>query len=253
LAIRKAREAGVATVSGRRCAHLGRLGDYPRMAAQQGMAAVVYINTHGAGLLTAPFGGIDKRLAANPIAMAFPRPAAEPIVIDVSTCVIAEGKVRNFRTAGQPVPEGCLLDSQGRPTTDPNDLYNGGALLPVGGHKGYALGVAADILAGAISGAGCSGGVEKRIANSFLMQLIDIERVRGMSGYEQDVGAFVEWIKSSRLAPGFDEILMPGDPELRTEQKRRREGIPIHEATWTELRERATKLGVQELPDAATS
>jgi len=246
IAVEKAKRAGVATVSGRDCAHLGRLGDYPRIAAEAGMAASMYINTHGGGILVAPFGGIDRRLSANPIAFGLPRGSGSPIVVDISTCTLAEGKIRNFRAAGQQVPEGVIIDSEGRPTTDPNEFYGPppGALLPVGGHKGYALGLAADLLAGGLSGAGCSGGTEKRVANSFLLHVIDIERFGGLAAFEAEADRLVEWVKSSRKAEGFDEILVAGEPEERTSERRRREGIPIVEPTWEALQETAQGLGV---------
>ena len=251
IAIAKARKAGASTVAGRNCTHLGRLGDYPRMAAEQGLAAVMYINTHGSGRLVAPFGGIERRLSANPVAIGIPRKDAAPIVLDISTCQIAEGKIRNMNTEGKPVPEGCIIDSEGQPTTDAAKFYGPpqGALLPIAGHKGFGLGLAFDILAGAVSGAGCSRPDAKRIGNSFLMHVLDIERLRGSGPFSDDVEALIDYVRSSRLAPGFDEILLPGEPELRTEQDRRGNGVPVPEGTVTALNETATKYGVAGLVD----
>jgi uncharacterized oxidoreductase len=245
LAIAKAFNSGAASVAGRNCCHLGRLGDYPAMAAREGMVAVMFINTHGGGKIVAPFGGIERRLSANPIAIGIPR-AEGPIVVDVSTCSIAEGKVRNMRTAGQPVPAGCIIDAAGKPSTDANDFYGPppGALLPFGGHKGFAMGLAADILAGALSGAGCSRPGVDRIGNSFLITVIDIAQMRDRGQFDEDVHNLVEYVKSSKLAPGVDEILVPGEPESRTQERRERDGIPIHEATWAALAEVAGKYGV---------
>ncbi len=249
IAISKARDAGAATVAGRNCTHLGRLGDYPRMAADRGLAATMYINTHGAGRLVAPFGGIDRRLSANPIAIALPRPDAPPIVLDISTCKIAEGKIRNMQIEGKPVPKGCIIDSEGRPATAASDFYGPprGALLPMAGHKGFGLGLASDILAGAISGAGCSRADASRIGNGFLMHVLDVERLRGCAEFFADVEALVSYVKSSRLAPGFDEILVPGEPEERTASERRRHGIPLPDGTLETLNETATRVGVPAL------
>ena len=157
IAIGKARKTGSVTVSGRNFCHMGRLGDYPAMAAREGMVGIMFINTHGGGKLVAPFGGIERRLSANPIAIAVPRRGAGPIIVDVSTCKIAEGKIRNMQTADQPVPEGSIIDADGNPTTDANAFYGPpqGALLPIAEHKGYGLGLIGDILAGALSGGGC--------------------------------------------------------------------------------------------------
>jgi uncharacterized oxidoreductase len=246
LAIEKAGRVGAATVSGRQCCHIGRVGDYPRMAADRGMAAIMFVNTHGGGKLVAPWGGIERRLSANPISIAFPRSSGTPVVVDISTCAIAEGKVRNMLHSHKPVPAGSLLDAEGTPTTDPADLYGppAGALLPFGGHKGYTLGFAADVLAGALSGAGCSRPDVNRIGNSFLVTVIDIARVRGMEAFEQDADGLVEYVKSSKLAPGFEQILVPGEPEELERERRLQSGIPISEEAWRQILDTASRYGV---------
>lgn len=252
IAIRKARETGSVTASGRNFCHMGRLGEYPTMAAHEGMVAIMFFNTHGGGRLVAPWGGVERRLSANPIAIAVPRRDAGSIVVDVSTCMIAEGKIRNMQTANQPVPEGCIIDADGNPTTDANAFYGPpqGALLPIARHKGFGLGLIGDILAGALSGAGCSRPGDNRIGNSFLMIIVDVERVRGAGAFGQDVDDLVDYVKSSRLAPGVSEILTPGEPEERTRSRREKEGIPIHEGTWEDIVGTAAKYGVTDVPTA---
>jgi uncharacterized oxidoreductase len=237
LAIGKARTTGAATVAGRNCCHLGRIGDYPRMAADQAMAAVMFINTHGGGKLVAPYGGIERRLSANPISVAVPRANGEHIVVDISTCAIAEGKLRNMLNGGKPAPPDSIIDAQGNPTTSPADFYGPpqGALLPFGGHKGYALGLITDILAGAISGGGCSNPDVTRVGNTFLVTVIDIDRVRGMGEFAAEVENLVSYIKSSRRVPGVEEILIPGEPELREQARREREGIKLDDRTWGQI------------------
>ncbi len=235
--IAKAAQSGVASISARRCAHIGRAGDYPIMAAEAGLASILFLNTHGAGSLVAPFGGIDRRLSANPIAIGIPRPGGDHIIVDISTCVVAEGKLRNFRTAGQPAPEGSIIDAEGRPTADASEFYGPpeGAILPIAGHKGFALGLASDILAGALSGAGCTRQGVKRVGNSFWATIIDIDRIRRRSDFDRDVADLIDWIKNSRKAEGVSEILVAGEPELRTQAKRKKDGIPVHEATWAAI------------------
>lgn len=235
--IEKAAQSGVANISARRCSHIGRAGDYPIMAAEAGLASILFLNTHGAGSLVAPFGGIDRRLSANPIAIGIPRPGGDHIIVDISTCVVAEGKLRNFRTAGQPAPEGSIIDAEGRPTTDASEFYGPpeGAILPIAGHKGFALGLASDILAGALSGAGCTRQGIKRVGNSFWATIIDIHRIRCRSDFDRDVGDLIDWIKSSRKADGVSEILVAGEPELRTQAKREKDGIPVHGSTWAAI------------------
>src|SRR6185312_12479209 len=117
--------------------------------------------------LVAPFGGISRRLSANPIAMGVPVTGAAPIIVDISTCAIAEGKIRVAFNKGVDVPKGCIIDPQGEPTTDPKVFYGDppGAILPFGGHKGYALGVMAELLAGALTGNGCTKPGVNRLSN----------------------------------------------------------------------------------------
>jgi uncharacterized oxidoreductase len=233
-------------VSARNCAHIGRAGDYPIMAAEHGMASVMFLNTHGAGALVAPFGGIERRLSANPIAIGIPRDEGGPIIVDVSTCVVAEGKLRNMRTASQPAPEGAIIDAEGKPTTDPNEFYGPpeGAILPVGGHKGFALGLASDILAGALSGAGCTRKGVKRVGNAFWVTIIDVERVRGREEFDEDVRNLVAYVKSSKLADGYSEILVAGEPETRTGEEREKNGILIHADTWQAIVETGRRYGL---------
>ena len=247
LAIRKARENGVAIVAGRQCCHMGRFGEYPAMAAAAGMAAVLFANTHGGGKIVAPWGGVERRLSANPIAIGIPRKGDFPIVVDVSTCTIAEGKIRNMRTAGEPVPEGCIIDAEGNPTTNADDFYGPpeGALLPFARHKGFALGLAGDILAGALSGAGCSRPDTQRVGNSFMLTLVDVDQMRGSDPFEDDVRGLVEYVKSSRRMPGVSEILVPGEPEERIRAQRAADGIPIHPDTWDSLCRVAEKYGLE--------
>lgn len=246
LGMQKAAATGVATVSGRNCCHLGRIGDYPMMAAERGLVSVMFVNTHGGGKLVAPFGGIERRLSANPISVGIPRRNEPPIIVDISTCAIAEGRVRNLLHSGKSVPEGSVIDAEGHPSTNPAALYGPpqGALLPFGGHKGFALGLVTDMLAGALSGAGCSRPDTNRVGNSFLVTIIDPDRVRGREAFLDDVEGLVEYVKSSRLAPGFDRIMVPGEPEQAEMKRRSENGIPISEEVWRQIVETGGRYGV---------
>ena len=246
LAFDKASATGVATVFCRNSCHIGRVGEYPERLARRGFASVMFVNTHGAGRLVAPWGGIDRRLSANPIGVGIPRVGSDPMVVDISTCAMAEGKLRNMMTAGQPVPAGCIIDAEGRASTNALDFYGPppGALLAFGGHKGFALALAADILAGALSGAGCSRADATRVGNSFMITAIDVGLVRS-EDFSRDVSELVEFVKSSRVAEGNQEILIPGEPESRMRQRREKEGIPVHPATWDSVLEVAGRFGVR--------
>ena len=245
--IKKAVRAGSVTISASQCCHLGRIGDYPLMAARAGLVAIMFVNTHGGGKLVAPWGGRERRLSANPIAIAIPRRSNPPILVDISTCAIAGGKVTIAHNSGKPVPPGCLLDSEGRPSTNPADFIGPpeGALLPFAGHKGFALSLATDILAGAISGAGCSRPSTKRVGNSFTATLLDPSQFRAGEDFDLDVDQLVDYVKSSKLAEGFSEILIPGEPERKERERRERDGISVDDETWRQIRETAERYGVE--------
>jgi len=246
VAIRKAERAGVGTVAGSQCCHIGRVGDYPMMAAARGMAAVMFVNTHGGGKLVAPWGGKSRRLSANPISIAIPRKVGTPIVVDISTSAIAEGKVRGMLHRKVPVPQGSIMDADGNPTTDAANFYGPppGALFPFGGHKGFALGLVTDILAGAISGGGCSRPDANRVGNTFLVFVLDIDRLRGDEPFYDEVEHLIEYIKSSQLAPGSKEILIPGEPEALEKERRQLNGIPVDDETWRQITEVGNQYGV---------
>jgi uncharacterized oxidoreductase len=239
VAIRKAEQAGIGTVAARQCCHIGRVGEYPMMAAARGMAAVMFVNTHGGGKLVAPWGGKERRLSANPISIAIPRKTGTPIVVDISTSAIAEGKVRGMLNRKVPVPPGNIMDADGHPTTDAAKFYGPppGALLPFGGHKGFALGLVTDILAGAVSGAGCSRKDADRVGNSFLAFVIDIDCLRSKELFYSDVEQLVEYVKSSTLTPGSTGILIPGEPEAVEKECRLRNGIAVDVETWRQITE----------------
>jgi hydroxycarboxylate dehydrogenase B len=236
LGIAKAAHSGVAAIALRNCGHLGRIGDWPTLAAEAGLVSLHFVNTSGLGILMAPFGGIDRRLSANPIAAGAPMPGSWPLVLDMSTSTIAEGKIRVAFNKGVQAPEGCLIDFEGRPTTDPTGFYGKppGAILPFGGHKGYGLGVFAEILAGALTGGGCSKPGETRLSNGMLSIYLDPRRFAADEQFDREVQTLVAWIKSSRPATPGGEILMPGEIEERTRAVRR-EGIELDDNTWGQI------------------
>src|SRR4051812_12140555 len=123
LGIDKCSRHGVAVVALRNSGHLGRIGDWPLMAAEAGKISLHFVNTTGAGILVAPFGGINRRLSANPIAAGVPMAGGRPLLLDISACTVAEGKIRVALNKGVHVPENCLLDAKGQPTTDPKVFY----------------------------------------------------------------------------------------------------------------------------------
>jgi uncharacterized oxidoreductase len=252
LGIDKSARYGVAVVALRNAGHLGRIGDWPLMAARAGKLSLHFVNTSGAGILVAPFGGINRRLSANPIAAGVPVPGGPPILLDMSACTIAEGKIRVALNKGVSVPDNCLIDPEGRPTNDPKVFYGPppGAILPIAGHKGYGLSVLCELLAGALAGGGCSNPANAgRVVNGMLSIFLDRSFFRTEDEFAAEVNRFIGWVKSSAKAAPDGDILMPGEIEERTKARRLRDGIDLDPTTWKQIVETCAKVGVS--PDIA--
>ncbi|MBI4607241.1 MAG: Ldh family oxidoreductase [Planctomycetes bacterium] len=248
LALAKARAHGTAAACVRNCYHVGRVGVYPLRAAREGFVATLFANGHGVARV-APWGGAEARLATNPLAMAVPA-RRDPVLVDITTSVVAEGKVRLAKVAGKPIPEGWVLDRDGSPSTDPVALYEGGTLLPLGGregHKGYGLSVLVDLLGGVLSGAGC-GVMTAETGNGLFLQLADPAAFGDREGFLDRVEAYIAYVRSARRRPGVDAILLPGEPERHEEARRRREGLEVDEGTWAQVLAAARELGVSAPP-----
>jgi LDH2 family malate/lactate/ureidoglycolate dehydrogenase len=241
-AIGKAGSATLAAVTIRNCNHSGRLGDYVEMAVQAGMIGLVTANGGGAGQWVAPFGGRERRVSTNPIAFAAPSAGPFPVVLDISTSIVPEGKVRDYLQRGDPVPEGWLVDSQGHPTNDPSQLYANpaGAILSLGGqsgHKGFGLAFMVDVLAGALSAAGCprAGDFDPAHGSGLFMLAINIERFGAQTEFATRVAEMIDYFKSSEPAAGFDRIMVPGQFEYEQRQLRQQNGIGIPDQVWGEM------------------
>src|SRR5262245_56933360 len=223
LGIKKSARHGVAIVALRNAGHLGRIGDWPLMIARAGKLSLHFVNTTGAGILVAPFGGINRRLSANPIAAGVPVAAGSPLLLDMSACTIAEGKIRVALNKGVAVPENCIIDAKGRPTTDPKVFYADppGAILSIAGHKGYGLGVLCEVLAGALTGGGCSNPANaSRVLNGMLSIIVDPAFFQKEAAFAAELQRFIAWVKSSATTTPDGVILMPGEIEERTKAQR---------------------------------
>jgi hydroxycarboxylate dehydrogenase B len=255
LAISKAAQNSISCVGVRHCNHIGRLGEYTVMAAKQDMIGILSANDAGGGLAMAPFGGIERRLSPNPISIAFPSGVADrPILLDMSSTTVAQGKLAIRRNRGETLPEGWAIDAKGRPVVDPKDYWGPpeGALLPLGGmtagHKGFGLGFVLDILDGVLGGAGVSRAGVTRLANGLFISVIKIEDFVPLEEFQTEVQNLTRYVKSSAHAPGFSEILVPGEFEFRGMTKRRESGIQIEDETWKRLRETALAAGLEIKP-----
>jgi hydroxycarboxylate dehydrogenase B len=246
VALDKAARLGLAAVGTRRSNHIGRLADYAEMAAERGFVGLVWVNAPTAHSVV-PFGGLARRLSTNPLAVAVPGPdGGVAISVDMATSIVAEGKVRVKRNRKEPLPTGWAIDPAGRPVTDPEVFYGPprAGLLPVGAHKGTALGLIVEVLGGILSGEGAIGERTGPVHNGTFLLLIEVARFLPLVDFTGQVTDLVQWVKSSAPAPGVGEVLIPGEPEARSEAHRRAHGIPVEAETWRQIEEIAAELGV---------
>lgn len=241
LAIEKAKKNNVSVVVVFNCGHAGRIAEYTELAAKQDMIGIVYCK--GYRPCTAAWGGAERILGTNPISYAIPTGKGFKIVVDFATSIVAEGKLRVKVARNESIPKGWVIDKDGNDTTDPHDFYEGGALLPFGTYKGYAISLMAEILGGALSGAGVSW--EFKGVNALFMQAVKIDSFIPINKFKELVDKLINVIKNSKKAKGVNEILLPGEPERREYEKRVKEGIFIEETTWQKIVKVANKLGVK--------
>jgi uncharacterized oxidoreductase len=240
------RQERTACVITRNCNHVGRLGAWVQIAADQGMLALGTCNSPLHGHYVLPWGGREGRLGTNPIAYAVPT-GGDPVVADFSTSVAPEGKIRFYRNESKSVPDGWILDAHGKPTNDPSAFYGPprGGILPLGagaGHKGFAVGLLVEILGSAL--AGLSSRDAERFGNGVCFIVVDPSAFCPLEEFRRLMDETVAYIKSSRPAPGFDEVLVPGELEFRTLRQRQKDGIPVDAATLEAMREHGARLGV---------
>ncbi len=248
LGIEKSAKHGVSVIALRNSGHLGRIGDWPEMAARTGKMSLHFVNTSGAGILVAPFGGIERRLSANPFAAGVPTSDGEPIILDMSACTIAEGKIRVALNQGKRVPDGCIIDSEGNPCNDPKIFYGDppGAILPIAGHKGSGLSFMIEMLAGALTRGSCSNPTNAdRVVNGMLSIIIDQGAFGSDDSFYDEVRQFIDFVKSSRTVSEDGEILVPGEMEQRTKTRRSAEGIELDDTTWGQICATCAELNVQ--------
>lgn len=243
--IEKTRAQGVAAVGIRNCHHIGRLGQYAEQAAEADIIAMVTLCGGGKGTSTTPYGGMGRTLGTNPFAFGVPAGVHPPIIVDFATTTVAGGKIARAREMGTSIPEGWLLTREGLPTTDPNELARGGMLLPMAGPKGFGLSLVAEALGGALTGATeFADGEQSR--NCVFMWGIVIDLFEPADRYRELEDRSIAKVKATPPAPGFSDVLLPGERGRRTEIEREREGIPIPSSTWQRLNRIAEELGAYE-------
>jgi LDH2 family malate/lactate/ureidoglycolate dehydrogenase len=242
LAIEKAKSSGICLATAKNLDHVGRLGEYTALAANAGMVATMFVKNPPA---LQPIGGTARLIGNDPMSYAIPtgRPG-EPIVFDIAMSVAAGGKMRLAMEKGEPVPEGWIVDKLGNPTTDPMDYFErGGSMLPMSSHKGYGLAIMTEILAGILSGGGAL--TELSSNNALFALVFCVDSFMPLDEFKTKMDQFIRNIKASPRKPGVQEIYLPGEIELRTREKRLKEGIPLPERTWEKIEAIAKKLEVE--------
>ena len=249
LTIEKARTQNVAAATVFRQGHIGRLATYPLMAAAEGMIAMITADSGRSPKQVAPFGGAKARLGTNPISFAVPSDLDGPLFLDMATSGAAAGKVLLAVARGKPIPENWIIDADGRPTTDPRKLRQGGALLPLGGdegYKGYGLAAMVEIFSGLLTGLGFGIDPQGRHNDGCFIAVFNVAAFRDLATFKREVAEFAAYLKDTPPAQGFERVYYPGEIEYERERERRRDGIPIEDATWEVLRKLATEYGVAE-------
>ena len=249
MTIDKARQSGMAAATVFQQSHVGRVADYPIMAAGAGMIGIMTADSGRSSKSVVPFGGREPRLGTNPICIAMPSNLEGPLFIDMATSAVAAGKLGVAVARGSSIPEGWILDSDGNPTTDPAALRQGGAMLPLGGpegHKGYGLSVMVEILSGILTGLGFGHDPSGRHNDGCFLAAFDVEAFRPLDQFKAEVTEFAAYLKSSPPAKGSSEVFYPGEPEHLRTKRLLREGIFVEDATWDRLKELAQKYGLAE-------
>ncbi|MEZ4677969.1 MAG: Ldh family oxidoreductase [Caldilineaceae bacterium] len=245
-AVDRAKQHTLGAVAVHQSSHIGRLGAFPPLAAEQDCIGVLMLN--GGSRFTAPFGGTARRLPPNPISISVPTLNGPALMLDMTTSMAAGGKVDVASARGKELPAGWLVDAEGNSVTDPNLFRDGDvAMLPLGGplgYKGYGLSMMIDAIAGGLSWAGCSTAQPTRGGSGWLALAIKIESFIDIAEYKQEIQRLIDWVKSSPTMPGVDKIRLPGEIEEENRRQRESEGIYIEDKTWQALATTGAEVGV---------
>ncbi len=228
-AVAAARRTGVAAIAIRNVGHTGRLGAYAERIAEQGCLSIII---GGGGRenwrQVAPYGGRKALLPTNPYCIGMPGGLQGSVVLDFATAMIAGGWIYAARNAGARLPEGVLIDPDGMPSTDPEDYFRGGAILPAGGPKGYAMAVLAELIGEAMLGPATT-------EMNWLMVVLDTTRYRSASAIQDVAEEILAELRDCPPAPGFDRVQVPGERESDARRRARAEGLMLPAPTWRQI------------------
>src|SRR3954469_12826532 len=246
-AVERARTHGVGVVGVRNSNHFGTAMYFTRRAAADGCVAVLTTNASPA---MAPWGGREKRLGTNPWSIAAPGPDGRVVAVDIANTAVARGKIYLAKNRGEPIPESWALTADGAPTTDPAEGVLG-VILPMAGHKGYAITFLMDVLSGALTGSAVGTGVhgpyeaDQRSGCGHLFLALDPDAFGDRAGYEDRVRQLIDEVQSVPLAQGFDDVFYPGEVEDRAEAANTAAGgVLLAEESVADLRDLAAQTGV---------
>ncbi len=245
LGIERARAHGIAGVAVRNSNHFGTAAYFTRRAAEAGCVALLATNASPA---MAPWGGREKAVGTNPWSIAAPGGSYGPVVMDIANTAVARGKIYLAKERGVSIPEGWAADADGVPTTDAREAVHG-LILPMAGHKGYAISFMFDVLAGVLTGSSFGTGVagpydpERRSGCGHFLMVVDVAAMQPADEFASRMEALVAQTKANPAAPGVDEIFVPGEIEQRN-AARNAAGIALPSKTWDDLSTLAAETGV---------
>jgi LDH2 family malate/lactate/ureidoglycolate dehydrogenase len=227
--VRLTRAHGVGVVAVDRCGHVGRLGEYVETLAAAGFVGHALCNAEPA---VAPPGTGVRALGTNPVAWAIPRPDGEPVLVDFATSELAEGKLQVAVSRGEQLTVPAVVDAAGQPSLDPADFYAGGALVPFGAHKGYALSVVAELISRGLAAGAVDDG--RDTPYSMLVLAFDPAALGTADGFLKAVDGWCVNVRARAEAAGA-QVTLPGEPEARARADRRERGIPVPPTIWNAL------------------
>ena len=240
-AVKLARQSGTSALGVANVAHTGQLGQFVERAAGQGCLCIIFGGgTRADWPQVAPYGGARGILPTNPYAFGMPAGEAGPVVLDFATGAGAGGKIYAARMAGRPLPVGLLIDADGQPTTDPEDYFNGGAILPMAGPKGFGMGLIAELIGEAILGEAMSG-------MNWICVCIDLSRFRDTSAYARAAERCLSEVRACPPAPGFERVEIPGERERRIKMENLKNGVAMPVKTVAALNDSARVLGLADI------
>lgn len=233
MAMEKAKAHGIGAVSVRNSNHFGTAMYFAQMAPPEGCIALLTTNASPA---MAPWGGRRKLMGTNPWSVAAPAGRFGTMVMDIANTTVARGKVYLARQRGERIPLGWAMDAAGQPTTDPEAAL-GGLILPMAGHKGYAISVMMDVLSGVLSGSSFGSSVNGpyqpalRSGCGHLVIALDIKAFLPLAAFNDRMEKLIDELKSAELAAGHEEVFFPGEIEARQDQANRRDGLALPDET----------------------